>query len=809
MIAAILRRFSVFTYSTIISVIITCSIPLAEPLMAQNENLETIITSFENYTSQYRELAYCHLNKSTYIKGEMIGFSAYVFDKDLKVPSKSTKNLYCVITDKNNELVKSKLIRVENGFSNTIFKIDSAFTSGNYTIKAYTNWMNNFEEPNAFVESFRVIDPEVKKIIKKRTLANEIDAQFLPEGGYFVDAVQTTVGVILKNTEGLGISEVEGNVYDSNNKFITAFKTNSLGIGRFLLYPELNQKYKVKINHLNKDFEFQINDIKPKGISINLNNYNKKLAIGFNTNERTYNDIKSKWFNLIIHNGNEAKGIYVTFNEKDIVKMIDHEELFPGINIFTLFDENNQPLLERLFFNYEGVNLLSYEKANYTQSNDSLQISIPIKEFAHITDENSNISISVLPEGTKSYKRHQNIISYTFLQPYVKGYIENAQYYFTNINSKKKYDLDNLLITQGWSSYAWGDIFNKNVSDNYVFEDGILLKANQNKKRQSDFIVYPLKYSNGLTVNLTDEKQSFVVPYLYPEGNEVLGIGKLNKRGKVNQPDLSMQFFPSKIPDYNNQPKVLKTKRATNTKTIPKSPLPSFNSKEAEILDEVLVEADPKLEKINRLRENLFLSNVDVFDDHMRQSNLTFVMYLNRYVPGFNAFEQAGKVFIGNRRVTSSNDFFSTPTPIVYLDDMLITNLDYFYAYNMFDVDYVTVNNGLGEGFLGANGVIKIYTNPGYAKRQKDSVFKSFKFPLTFSEKKKFYAPKYDIYNDDFFRNYGVIDWIPNCKIDTKRHLNFTIYNPANNNMTFFIEGVTENGVFTSELKTLNINDNN
>ena len=547
MLTSVLKRFLRFAHSTMVLVTIISSSTMLQPLVAQNENLETIMTSFEDYTSQYRELAYGHLSKSTYIKGEMIGFSTYVFDKDLKIPSLSTKNLYCVITDENNIQIKSQLIKVTNGFSNNIFKIDSAFTSGNYTFKAYTNWMNNFNEHNAFVESFIVIDPEVDKSIIKSTLENNIDAQFLPEGGYFVDAVQTTVGVIIKNTDGFGISEVKGNVYDSNDNFITAFKTNAVGIGRFLLLPEMNQSYVVKINHLNKDFEFEIKDIKPKGISINFNN-NKKLAVGLNTNENTYNDIKGKWFDLIIHNGTEAKAIDITFNEKDIIKIIDHEELFPGINIFTLFDENNKPVLERLFFNYEGVNLLEYGEANYTKSKDSLHIKIPIKDFTHITNKNSNISISVLPAETKSYQRHQNIVSYTFLQPYIKGYIENAQYYFTNINTKKKYDLDNLLITQGWSSYDWRDIFNENVGDSHVFEDGILLKANQNNKKQSDFVVYPLKFSNGLTVNLTEDQNSFVIPALYPEGNEVVGVATMNKKGEVSQPDLYIQYFPSKIP---------------------------------------------------------------------------------------------------------------------------------------------------------------------------------------------------------------------------------------------------------------------
>lgn len=139
-------------------------------LISQEKKLENIITSFNEYSSLYREIAYCHLNKSTFIKGEMIGFSGYVLDKDLKVPSKSTKNLYCVITDARNKVIKSKLVRVNNGFTKNVFTVDSLFSSGHYTFTAYTNWMKNFDEPNAFVEEFVVIDTEEESSIKKQQL---------------------------------------------------------------------------------------------------------------------------------------------------------------------------------------------------------------------------------------------------------------------------------------------------------------------------------------------------------------------------------------------------------------------------------------------------------------------------------------------------------------------------------------------------------------------------------------------------------------------------------------------------------------
>jgi hypothetical protein len=554
---------------------------------------------------------------------------------------------------------------------------------------------------------------------------------------------------------------------------------------------------------LNKAFEFNINNIEPKGITILVNRIKEKLILEFKTNERTLNDIKEKPFKLLIHNGKAIKEVSLKFEEKNLINSISYNELFPGINIFTLFNDKNEPLLERLFFNYKGVNIIDSGIPSYQRLGDSMRVSIPFEKPFEASQENINVSVSILPAETKSYERHHNIISSTYLQPYVKSYIENAAYYFTNITPKKEYDLDNLLITQGWSSYSWQNIFNNEINNNLAFEDGILLKANQNNNNQRDFILYPLKNNDGLVLNLSEDENSFVVSNLYPEGDEKLGIGTLNKKGKVDNPNLYLQFFPSKILDYQYQFKTLKPKRPANTQTIPNEAFSLITLNERQLLDEVLIKSTTTNTQLKRFQESAF-NDVDVFDDSKRSRNLTFVNYVTQYLPYFTAIEQQGFISLTTRVPLSLTSPFSSP--VVYLDDLLLSSLDVLIGFNMNQVDYVSVNrNGLGEGFIGSSGVIRIYTLTEFKKNRK-KVFQNFEFPLTFSEDKKFYVPKYQVYNDSFFKEYGVIDWIPNCKIDAIGNLTFNIYNPTNNNMKFFVEGMTKQGSYLADIKVLNIN---
>lgn len=770
-------------------------------LNAQSKGFENSIKTFQNYSEAYRETVYSHLNKTILIKGETLGFSSYVLNKDLKKPSHLTKNLYCVITDSNNKTIKSKLVKVENGFSNNVFGIDSLFTSGEYTFKAYTNWMKNFDEQDAFVETFKVIDPEVEKVIKRKIVKNKIDAQFLPEGGHFVNSVKTNVGVVIKDSEGYGISNASGVVLDKKNQTVTTFKTNSLGIGRFFLTPKMDENYIVEVKNLDTTFQFEINNIKERGISVSLNDLKSKIALEFKTNTTTLNQIKGKAYKLAFHNGKNIKAIDVLFKSESLVKIIDIKDLFSGINIFTLFDENNNPILERLFFNYEGINFIRSAKPSIAKSRDSLKIQIPYKALKSL--KNTNVSVSVLPEETKSYQRHHNIVSYALLQPYVNGYIENAAYYFTDINGKKKYDLDNLLITQGWSSYNWNTIFNSTNANNFAFEDGITIQVNNNNNGPSSFIIYPLENNQGFLVDLPENEKKITKSGFYPESDEKLNLATLNRKGKVKKSNFYTRFYPSKIPTFNIHTKPLSLKGLTYTKYTEATPFViDFNK--AQELDEVVVKTDLRQTKINMLKGSSW-NKVYLFDDAKRAMNLTLENYINSYVVGFYANWSDGELKIESR---TDGSLIGSSTPIIYLDDVRLSSNEFLINFDMSRVDYIVVNrHGFGEGMLGANGAIKIYTSNLFPGKNKNQSFRAYEFPIAFSKNKNFYIPKYTSYTDDFFKEYGVIDWIPNCKTDNLGNLNLTIHNSGNNNVKLFIEGLTQDGSFISETKVIKFTD--
>lgn len=763
-----------------------------------NVNDSLIIPAYNNYTQLSREVGYLHLNKSTYIKGEVMGFSAYILDKETKKPSKLTKNLYCIIKDSTQNIIKSKLINVENGYAHNTFDIDSTFSSGNYTLIAFTNWMRNFEEQNYFTENIKVIDPEKEEYIRPSSLENVMDAKFLPEGGHLVANIQNTMGVIIKNSEGYGIPNIEGNLIDSNGDFVTNFKTNELGIGKFLMTPLLSESYKAEIEHFGKKFLFEIEKPKAQGIAFSLTDLGNKIAISLKTNSESFSFIKNKTFNIAIHNGHEMKVIDFEFTELEILKIIPYNQLFTGVNIITIF-EKEKPLLERLFFNYEGISLMAVENPTLKKANDSIEVKMRLSSLN--TKITKQISISVLPSETKSYNRNHNILSYTLLQPYLRSPIENGTYYFTNISRKTQYDLDNLLITQGWSSYDWNSVFNYPPKVVHLFENGIGFKASINNSNNNSFFIFPLTLTDSDLIITDKNETSFIKSGLFPQDNEKIKIGELNKKGNMAQPNLYLQFYPSKVPIFNPKFHLLPPKTDIVTSTTQIQPLTYSVLDKVQLLNEVYITTQRNKTRLEQLQRRSY-GTIDLFDDKKRMHNTKLSAYLSGR--GFLVHDSNGNLSITVRNPSSPNN----NKPIVFLDGVQLLDFGFLSTFDMSTVDYIEINkSGLGEGINGGAGSIKIFTNPDFINNNasiKD--FKVYDVPLTFSAPTKFYVPKFSFYQSQFFKEYGVIDWIPNVTVDENSYLNFKIYNTDNQNINFYIEGISDDGTFVAEIKTVNIN---
>ena len=773
---------------------------------AQQPNDDYLFEAYKNYSKLPREIAYGHLNKSTLITGESLGFTIYLLDKYTKETSLLTKNVYCTIQNRSGQIVKKKMILAENGVASGIFEIDSLFNSGNYVFKAYTNWMRNFEEQNFYVQHLKVINPDQDSFIKADDDEYfDLDAQFLPEGGHLLLNTKNTVGVVIKDDYGFGVPNLKGRILNTNGEELTNFETDSNGISKFEFTPKSRTVYIVALSD-EEETTITLDMGQPQGVNMSLQDLSDKIALVFRTNESTLPDIANSIFKLAIGNGSQLNVSDIAFKDKtEITALINLIDFNTGINIITLFDENNKPVLERLYFKHDGIKSIVTGVPSVEKLKDSLLITIPLASIN--TKQFNNLSISVLPAETKSYNHHHHIFSSALLQPYVKGRIENARYYFTNIDNTKKSELDNLLLTQGWSSYDWTTIFNTAPTNQFEFENGITINASLNNTKGNKFLFSTLQNSPSITLTIKDGERNFSAGGLLPLENEPLKIGVIDKKDRVLKPNLYVQFSPMEIPSLEHKYSSLKYKNKNTFKYDASLPILDESWNKTEALDTVLLSVKKEEERIEKIKR-VHQGRIDVFNDSRRRNTTSFASYIG--TKGFNVFQDPRdprSLLIELPRTTS---FVMNSQPLIYLNDLVVNDQRILMDIDMTIMDYVVIDkSGLGEGVRGANGVIKIYTNYMLRTHEYNMSWDSgqeIEFPLSFSKSKQFYTPVYSSYSNSFFQNYGVIDWFPQCKIDDKGLITFKILDTKLKQIKLYIEGVANNDAFISEEKIITVN---
>ena len=758
-----------------------------------------ISEDIKSYLKIPQEVVYLHLNKSTYIKGEDIGFTAYLLDKKRQIPSEISKNLYLIIENENKERVHEELLKITDGIAFNAINIDSNYTSGYYTIKAFTNWMRNFKDRQYFEEKIRIIDPKKEKYITEEVIDNSIDAQFMPESGHLLANIQNTVGVIIKDVKGFGVPDIYGEVYGENDLYITNFETNQLGIGRFPITPKLGEDYTIKIKHLNKDFKFKLNhDVEPIGVVLSSIEKENKLNISIKTNTRSQKLLKNKKYSLFLHNQSGVLPFRISFKESNIVtKIFDIKSLPVGINIFTLFDEKNNPVSERIVFNYNSIQESKIETLTTERLSDSLKLNFRIDQLN--PDVYNTMSISILPQSTKCYNRHNNILSYNLIQPYVKGYVEQGDYYFTNINNKKKYDLDNLLITQGWSSFDWSSIFHENTIK-HPAEQGITIKANINStdsKKTEGYMVKTNDKEKPHVIKTVEGQKSFTVNNVFIEEGEKVSITKIKKNSGLEIPKLYLQLFPNRVPDFNTTKNTNKAKEDYSTKAyLNNNYIRKSSMENIQKLNEVVVlsEWDKARIRARELTRNSW-NEVNVVTESERNAFFTLEDFIR--TKGVQVDQnRASVVFYLGRNITLGG---VVPMAIFIDDSYIGTSLPPRFVL-MNNVDYIEINktglgSELGGTFRSSGGTIRVYSGNRIYKKDETINKQEYELPLTFSADKKFYVPKYQYYNDEFYNNYGTIDWKPKISSDEFGNISFKIKNP-NVPTTLFIEGIMNNGKY-------------
>jgi len=125
--------------------------------------LEINDQKLETYQTYYpQEKVYIHHDKSYYVSGETLWFKAYLVDASqhsFLTPSQMVRVELLTGTGK---ILKELIVQIENGGGAGDIYVDPEWEAGTYILRAYTQYMRNYEEAPVFQKEIRIY-PSIEK----------------------------------------------------------------------------------------------------------------------------------------------------------------------------------------------------------------------------------------------------------------------------------------------------------------------------------------------------------------------------------------------------------------------------------------------------------------------------------------------------------------------------------------------------------------------------------------------------------------------------------------------------------------------
>ena len=299
-----------------------------------------------------------------------------------------------------------------------------------------------------------------------------IDLQFFPEGSNLVNGLPSRIAFKAIGEDGKSV-EVAGKVYDNKGQEIAAFESSHLGMGSFEMTPRYGESYTAKLALPAGSIKvYNLPDVKHYGTTLKIRDStaNDSLKVIFSATK----DISGSSTYYLVGQSRNLICYAAAINLKNSIPVSLNvpKSAFPsGISRFTLVNAEMQPLNERLFYIDHEDNLKITIKPTLKQYKpyDSIALAIQVEDYQHKPVQGT-FSISVTHDGQVKADLMNNMITYNFINSELNGYVENPAFYFNDKLIKVK-EMDELLLTQGWIGYDWKDVFtNKTTAPTFKAE---------------------------------------------------------------------------------------------------------------------------------------------------------------------------------------------------------------------------------------------------------------------------------------------------------------------------------------------------
>jgi hypothetical protein len=793
--------------------IILLLVILTGRIFAQQTATKTVPAEKKKYVLFY-EKTYLHTDRNYYSSGDDIWFKAYLVNAINNTPMETSACLYVELISSDAKIVDRKIVHLDKGFGNGDFQLKDSIPGGTYKIRAYTNWMRNFDDNFVFEKEIKIYNTLGFNNAKAKTESAKPEIQFFPESGSLINDVINTVAFKALDENGKGCI-AEGSIVNSKNDTVGWFKTSYLGMGTFALLPVSGENYWAVGKFSEKiPFKVQIPAALDKGYGLQVIDFDTtSFFVSVVTNQTTLNENSNKLLVLsaMSHGKNYFAGQFAMNSLKKDIR-IPKKDFPKGVSSITLYDTLLHPQCQRLFFIAKNGGLNVSITPSKTIYEPREKVTVKFK----VTDKNgasvkANLSFAAL-DALQTNDDMSNILSYLYLESEVKGNIENAAAYFDPSNPQRYKQLDLLLLTQGWRDYLWRRVKESAKPIGFMVEPGLTISGRVRQKFKDTPIpgtsvtLYAPKAKNGCIYSVpTQSNGNYFFDGIEFYGEQSVTVSVVNAKGNnagwvlLNKPD-SFRYPIKPFPKEDNF--ILAQSKIAEESQTRKNTLKKYTLADTIRLDEVTVTARKAKEEKQNLDHEKNGGIVDYAltitpDDY----NLSIGQYMALHIP---------KAEIDNS--SSSDDIGSAATDrikIRYQGDLVAPrfNLDNWnlkkgdlidesLIYNLYieDVDRILVSTTdvmeAGSGY-----VISVYTKPNRVDRTKF-------YTLTqkyegFYEARTFYSPEYPNQNKISSKPdlRPTLFWAPTIETDANGEGVINFYNSdKSTDVKYSLQGVSDSG---------------
>jgi len=789
------KRYAYYFFIT--ALLFVCAIANAQ------KATDAISQSFYDHRSdQLQEKLFVHTDKAFYMAGEIIWFKIYATDAQLNRPLDLSKLSYVELLNKENKPVLQAKIAMTDGSGNGSFQLPYSVNSGNYTLRAYTNWMKNGGADFFFEKNITIVNALRKPEWPVADSVN-YDVQFFPEGGNLVAGIQSKIAFRVIDSHGRSI-DCKGAVLDQKNDTVARFTTLRFGMGHFEWKPQSGEQYRSVITtNENIIITKTLPVAYTKGIVMRVSELDKnklRVTIQSNTGATTVS--------LLAHTRDLLKLVVSRemLNGRAEIE-IDKKQLGEGISHFTLFNELKQPVCERLYFKKpEALSVnMKPDAQNYgTRRKVTIDLSTNDVEAHPVT---GNLSMSVYLLDSLQAPESTDINSYLWLQSDLKGNIESPGYYFSNSGTEVEEATDNLLLTQGWRRFRWENNRQKQnkeaeflpETEGHIINGRLIDKRNgQPAENITAYLSVPAeKPLFNTDISTKDGLVRFNVQNFYG-GNEIV-VQTNSLTDSMYRIDIASPFSEKysdklqpvfQLAEKNAGLLVSHSMQAQVSNTY-------YADKQQNFLFPVSIDTMP------------FYGNPDhrfYLDDYTRFITMEEVM--REYVADVRVRKNNNKF---NFTITNSafNNFFET-NPLVLIDGVPVFDVDKMIAFDPLKIKRAdVVTQKFYQGKLVHDGIISYSTYQGdLAGYQLDANALIVEYP-GLQLQREFYSPVYETAAETSsrlpdFRN--LLYWSPDVHTDRNGKKQLSFYT-ADIPGTYIVvvQGITADGLAGSKIVTFTV----